>query len=250
MSKLKPIFLAAAVFMLSTATTPSVQAAGSVLKENAAPAQAPKKTAAEVPVYYPPFRGAPSRSVSGGTRGPASDLLVLAALAPEHIGLTTREQPVLYWYLSKTAAIRLEFTLNQEGVFEPLLEISLDAPTAAGIQALSLADHGIRLEPGKTYQWFVALIPDPEHRSQDILASGAIQRIIPSADLSQKLAGTDASRLVFTYAEADIWYDAVEAISQLIAADPDNGSLRQQRAALTEQVNLPEVAGFDRQGRL
>ncbi|MHC4422536.1 MAG: DUF928 domain-containing protein, partial [Planctomycetota bacterium] len=54
-------------------------------------------------------------------------------------------------------------------------------------------------------------------------------------------------------AEAGIWYDAIDSLSQQIDAAPGNRILWNQRAALLEQVGLPEVvlseqaaAGFGR----
>lgn len=202
--------------------------------------------ATQLPVYHPPMRGAPSRRVSGGARGPDFELPMLAALAPEHTGLTTRQQPGIYWYLSAPADTRLEFTLNQDGRFEPLVETRLKPPATAGIQRVNLADYGVRLESGNIYQWFIALVPDAEQRSQDLLAGGALQRITPDPDLQRKLADATPTERVFVYAEAGIWYDAVDALSGLIASDPKNASWRQQRAALMDQVGLPEVAAYDR----
>jgi Domain of Unknown Function (DUF928) len=48
------------------------------------------------------------------------------------------------------------------------------------------------------------------------------------------------------YAGAGIWYDAIDEISRLISAQPENRELRAQRAALLEQVGLTEAAAFDR----
>ena len=48
------------------------------------------------------------------------------------------------------------------------------------------------------------------------------------------------------YAGAGIWYDAIDELSRLIAAQPENRELRIQRAALLEQVGLTEAAAFDR----
>src|SRR5688572_21778645 len=55
---------------------------------------------ANVPVYNPPPRGAPGGRVGGGTRGPGQrDVFVLSVLAPDHSGLTSSEQPSLYWFI-------------------------------------------------------------------------------------------------------------------------------------------------------
>jgi hypothetical protein len=48
------------------------------------------------------------------------------------------------------------------------------------------------------------------------------------------------------YAEAGLWYDALAATSDLIDAAPHDVGLRQRRAALLEQVELPDIAAEDR----
>src|SRR5437867_13335867 len=62
------------------------------------PRREPQRSAASAPVYKPPLRGAPGGRVGGGTRGTQErDIFVLSVLAPDHTGLTTREQPSLFW---------------------------------------------------------------------------------------------------------------------------------------------------------
>ncbi|MBI3988963.1 MAG: DUF928 domain-containing protein [candidate division NC10 bacterium] len=114
---------------------------------------------------------------------------------------------------------------------------------------LRLADYGVRLSPGVRYQWFVALVVDPDRRSKDILMGGTIERIELPESLQTKLAATSPAEMPHLYAEAGVWYDAVTAISDLIEAAPHDPMLRQQRAALLEQVGLPEIAEYDRHHR-
>ena len=77
---------------------------------------------------------------------------------------------------------------------------------------MNLAEHGIRLEKGKQYQWSVALVYDPEHRSKDVVAMGGIERVAPSAEISEELLMAQTERVPDIYTEAGIWYDAVMAI--------------------------------------
>jgi hypothetical protein len=200
--------------------------------------KAKKLPAVGTPVYKPPVGlGAPGGRLGGGTRG-AGQTFVLSVLAPTHTGLTMREQPVLYWYLTKPISSPMEFTLSDDGV-KPLIETTLKPPFGAGVQAIRLADFGVRLEPGKAYRWFVALVVDPERRSKDVLAGGTIQRI-------QSLeTATDKQKAPQVYAEEGLWYDAVAAINDLIDASPKDPVLRAQRASLLEQVGLSEIAGYD-----
>lgn len=197
------------------------------------------------PVYNPPPRGVPARLVPGGTRGPEEKLPMLSVLAPEDIGLTAQEQPSFYWYLSDSITSRIEFTLTDDQTTRPLLEISLTPPTTPGVQRVRLADYSVRLSPGVPYKWFVALIPDLDRRSKDIITGGAIERIELPAALRAKLTQAGKARTPHIYAEAGLWYDALTAISELIDAAPDDLGLRKQRASLLDQVRLPEVAESD-----
>ncbi len=200
-----------------------------------------------IPTYKPPLRGAPASRVGGGSRGSDSGSAPrIAVLAPDHTGYTTQEQPNLYWYLSRPVATRLEITVINDQSVQPLLEKKLETPTQAGIQRLRLKDLGIKLKPGIEYRWFVGLVADPQQRSNDVIASGTIQRSEPSPALLEKLAKADKPGIPFVYAEEGIWYDAITSISELIVANPRDAALRQQRAALLEQAGLEEVAGFDK----
>jgi hypothetical protein len=153
----------------------------------------------------------------------------------------------LYWYLSRLTAAPLELTITAEQAATPLLETRLTPPSQPGIQRVRLADYNVRLTPGVRYRWFVALIPDPQNRSQDVLAGGMIEHTAPSNTLRTQLQQIGTAQAPYLYAESGLWYDAVEAISELIAAAPQDAQLRQQRAMLLEQVDLPDIAAYDRQ---
>jgi hypothetical protein len=73
------------------------------------------------------------------------------------------------------------------------------------------------------------------------VASGNLKRIEPSKELAQELAAAKPADLPAIYAQAGIWYDALDAISNEIDANPKDSSLRHQRADLLKQVGLPPV---------
>jgi hypothetical protein len=198
-----------------------------------------EKNAAATPVYKPPRRGSPEVRVGGATRGPGDPLPALHVLTPDHIGLTVQAAPVFQWYLSKPADVRFEFALINDSSIEPLLELDLGRMHSRGIQQLNLAKHGIELQPGITYQWSVALVPDEQARSSDVIASGMIERIAIPKGLADRLAGASRREQVNLYAQAGIWYDSLELLSELITEHPADRVLREQRAALLEQVGLP-----------
>jgi hypothetical protein len=194
-----------------------------------------------MPVYKPPLRGAPASRVGGGTRGIGSDMPVLAALVPDHTGLTTRDQPSLYWYISEPTDHFVEFTLIDEQSIQPLAEKRFPVPVQAGVHRIQLADYGLHLLPGKKYRWFVALVPDPDRRSKDIIAGGTIELVAFPVTMQAKVSEAKRADTPHIYAEAGIWYDALSAISEMIDAAPNDPALRRKRASLLEQVGLGEV---------
>lgn len=206
----------------------------------------PQSQAVQMLVYRPPLRGAPRGTVAGGTRGVGKAALQLFALAPDHVGLTTQEQPVLYWYLSGLPPFPMEFSIIEAGAIRPLLEIRLTSPSQAGIQAVRLADHGVRLKRGQQYQWYIAMVQNPEQRSKDLIAGAEIEVIEPSKALSAELGRAGKSGAHYVYADQGIWYDALMALSDLTEAAPEQALFREQRASLFQQVGLHEVAEAER----
>ena len=198
-------------------------------------------TTVAVPTYKPPLRGAPGGRVGGGTRGSGRQVFVLTVLAPDHSALTVSEQPSLYWFISSATSLPIEVTLMDLRTTQPVLETRLAAPIAPGVHRIRLADHGVRLQPGVPYRWFVTIVPDSNRRSRDILAGGAIERVEPPDGLSAKLAQASKEKTPFLYAEEGVWYEALTAISDLIESAPNDAVLRKQRATLLAQVGLPTV---------
>ncbi len=204
----------------------------------------------DMPIYRPPNRGAPRALVGGASRGTGNGSCTLSLVAPDHIGLTVQKQPSFYWFLSGPTKDQIEFTLIDNQAIEPLLEINLGTQIEPGLHNISLADYGVDLISGKQYWWFVAQVPDPDQRSRDIVAGAAIEYIEPPEKLIKKLTQTERAKHTHIYAEAGIWYDAISSISDLINNDPDNITLRKQRASLMEQVRLQEVAEYELKSRI
>ena len=128
---------------------------------------------------------------------------------------------------------------RREGVVDyQLVETELPRPEQPGIQRIDLTRHGVRLEPGREYEWTVALVIDRQSRSNDIVAAGWIDRIEPPAGLE---AGQGVSG-VRIYAEHGLWYDALAAVSDAIRADPADARLRASREAMLRQVGLGMTA--------
>jgi hypothetical protein len=234
--------ISVATIVLSTAAAVALSSPAVLAQSSAAD----KSEAAAT--YKPPLRGAPLTRVGGGTRG-VGNVLAVNVLAPGDTGYTTQEKPTIYWFASqpidKPVEITITSTASLQDAATPVFEITLQPPIAKGIHAFRLADHGIALKPGVEYQWFVAVVRNPAQRSNDVLAGGTIKRVTDSPVQAQ-LKQASPAQAAALYAEAGIWYDAIDQLSRQISADQSNRELRERRAALLEQVGLREAAAYDR----
>jgi Domain of Unknown Function (DUF928) len=195
----------------------------------------------KMPVYKPPLRGAPGGRLGGGTRGGGDQSLLVSAFAPDHLGLTSHEQPSLYWFLSAPTKYPIKFTLIEAKAQKPLVEIPISHAIQPGVQAVRLADYNVRLKTGVQYQWYVAVVTDPEQRSKDIISGGEIERVDLDPGVRTKLEQAGKSNAAFVYAEEGFWYDALSALADLIATTPGDSIYHKQRAALLSQVGLKEM---------
>ena len=205
----------------------------------------PKPDSAVKPLLYiPPRKGAPAAGLrrGGGTRGTNKSLPMISLLAPDHVGLTLHEQPVLFWFTPTNHNLSYEFTLIAESAEVPIIETKLPIPTRAGVQQIRLADYKAKLAPGERYQWSVALVVDPEEPSANVVAKGMIERVNRDKLERPLLSDVGKADAVRRYAEAGVWYDALMAVSDLMQSNPADVELRRHQISLLEQGGLAEVA--------
>jgi len=196
--------------------------------------------------YKPPAASGniPAR-VSGGARGDAVDT-VLIALVPNHVALTTQAQPSLFWFQSKPAKAKFELTVVEPKKPKPLVSLTSPQADKPGIHRVKLAKYKVELQPDVAYEWSVAIVPDAKNRSRDVIAKGVIKRINPPGDLANRVSQMGDLDRAEAFAQAGIWYDAFESVSNAIETHPDDASLRAQRASLLQQVGLSEAATADK----
>jgi hypothetical protein len=223
-------------------------------KEQSAKSKETTKTATSKPSrksrfrYRPPKRKPPKVRQGGGVRGASDKLPALLVMTPEHVGLTTRAQPSLFWFQDKATDVTFVFALLNEDTLETRVELKVThRHIEAGINRIDLAAFGVKLDPNVTYTWSVGLSTDEELSSSDPFASGGIKRIVPSKEMSAHLGEATSIDRASYLAENAIWYDALADLARLIKAHPDDRSLRQARADLLTSagVDLKQVASFD-----
>lgn len=190
--------------------------------------------------YVPPTRRAPKSTQATGSRGciqSQSQPVTLTLLAPkDHDGLTISGHPTFFWDVSAPAP--MVFTLTVPGVAQPLFEQQIQAQSA-GIVQLKMPQNLAELVPDREYRWSVSLICNQNRPSANAFVQSWIKRVPATSQLKQKIAATPSERdRAKIYAEAGLWYDALEAISTVYKNNPKDTSLLEDRLSLLEQVGL------------
>ena len=209
-------------------------------------AEAPKPRKRSLLKYTPPKDTASGQRIDGdgGSRSGDKNIKLpnyLCTLTPKTgPALTVQEDPSLFSYLSDPVNMEFRVTINEPKQSKPAFIFAV-SQCAAGIHRVNLADYGVTLKPGVEYKWTVAVRPDQKNRSQDLPATGLIKRIEPNPVLVEKLKAAPHADHAAIYAEAGIWYDALSALADQIAANPDDDELQTIRADLLKAAGLDKV---------
>ena len=128
----------------------------------------------------------------GGTR--SLEMPKIQVLAPKNTALTSLAQPVLYWYSSEPTTQVIEIILIEEGTDKPLLEKQIT--NHVGLTNIRLADNGISLQQGKSYQWSVSILDDSNNSSATLLYQKPVTTL---STIEQQV-------------ELGYWYDAFDQL--------------------------------------
>lgn len=234
--------LSCSIALLATSSyaAPDTQALDATLPApQASPGETVKASKAEpteppLPVFVPPSRGATGQRQGAATRSITREVQRIELIAPNHVGLTARTSPTLYWHLAAASTVPVALTLVQPNTAQPLLSLELEAPVAAGLHALPLAEHGVTLQPGIDYRWHAALVVDAQERSRDVVST---------ALLRYEVERVAAVHNVTSLAAAGLWYDTfAELQRQICAADAEQTEyLQRAQSALLQQIGLGEL---------
>jgi hypothetical protein len=207
---------------------------------------APSSDDTQMPVFKAPVgRGTPDNRIGGASRGSgAAGQARLEVIAPDQTGLTASEQPTLYWFLSAAIDKPVEVMISVGDSEKPAYDSVAAGPVAAGFHAVRLSQLGVKLSRGVDYEWTVAIILNPQARSEDLVASGHIERVEAAPP-----PPADPRAAVRALAAAGLWYDAFDAASTVVARQPQDGKARLARAALLRQVHLDDAAEFEEAAR-
>ncbi|MCA1994180.1 MAG: DUF928 domain-containing protein [Coleofasciculus sp. S288] len=174
----------------------------------------------------------------------ANSKSVTALIPPTNIGFTVAAHPTFFFDISQTSARSAEFALfNQDG--KEIYTTTVELSKRSGVVSFSLPQEdatSVSLEVGERYQWYFALICNPNDRSQDIDVTGAIERKTPRAALANQLRRAAPHDRPAIYAQEGFWFDTIKTLADLRSANPNDSTLTQEWENLLRSVGLDRIA--------
>lgn len=218
----------------------------------------------QIAQFNPPDRGAPDVGVGGATRGECGAQIDITPLIPKdtsrdygdiaapYFGLTVAERPTFFWHVGKSVAsvaqevsfAVVEFNPEGRGKDGQLVyETSFNAPASPGVVSTKLPPSA-GLEAGKTYRWYLDVVCGNDVTAELVpITEGWVDRVDATPVLSSQLvrAQTIEERSQ-AYAEAGVWFDALNILGQeRISADTE--TLKTQWENLLKAINLEDAEG-------
>jgi hypothetical protein len=179
--------------------------------------------------------------IGGGSRGGAGAVTLYAP----HLGKVYTTTPTFYWAPISNVATFLFRLCNGNG--EILYEKRVSA------QSLQYpADTA--LEPGETYSWTVqpeVSLMGAAGTPAEFVVLGQTERKSLAAQLAS--GGSDPMTRANVFIDKRLWYDAIQACSDLIAQYPDNADFYEKRAEIYDQLLATQPlaqADFDKADQL
>ena len=203
-----------------------------------------------------PNVGTPRRRTSAAVRGEAGTVpdscgnstneQLVALLPPTEPALTVAEYPTIFVSLPRTSAKEAEFILakDNDGEKEVLYETTVTLPSNPGIVSVSLPNNKTLppVEVGKSYRWYFSVICNPQDRTDEPHVEGEIQRVEPSPNLVAELKNASPRDRAALYAEAGIWYNALNSIAQLRRSSPNDRAITDDWTELLKSVGLDTIS--------
>lgn len=194
------------------------------------------------------------RSDAGTTRGCAGDNMPLTILASRnYVGRTISRHPTLAWFVPRDSASKpIELKLYEwvpGGRAKEVRKMSLQSsPGVMTLSPFSANEPG--LQPGKEYSWQVVIHCNPDSPTTALVSEASLEVIEMPATMQSKLnKATNSGEKANIYAEAGVWYNAMEEALNLAEASKlgDVGSnLLNDLAKSEAPKNLPKLLPKER----
>jgi len=163
--------------------------------------------------------------------------LILHAVVPDHVGLTTAPLPTLFWHISELPpeGTVVHVVLEDVVASERLVDLDMPPLQKAGLQRIDLWRYGAELPAFRSCRWSVSLAingaPEP------LAVDAWIRRVSLPPQVVEQLRDAPTETFPEVYADAGLWYDALTLLVNNTESDDDERAWANLRALL-EQAQL------------
>lgn len=169
--------------------------------------------------------------IGGASRGAGADILLLA---PDK-GRTYTLNPLFQWANPDGKINSFEFRL-----LGPNAETVLYRAEVTGPSFKYPTDATVPLKPGGDYFWTVSALVGEQAEPAEVMVAGGEDRTHLSKDIENTPEASTARAELLV--QKRLWYDAIEAYTNLIAEHPGDRQLLLDRAEIYAQLPQTEKA--------
>lgn len=185
------------------------------------------------------------RSDAGTTRGCSEGSLPLTVLASRnYVGQTISRHPTFAWFVPHDSASKPIDFIIYEWVANDRAKVvrKMSLQSSPGVMKLSpFSDKEQGLQPGKEYVWQVGIQCNPDDPSSNVFSQASFDVVERQAtDVQSKLnKAVNNVEKANIYAEAGLWYDALDEALKPVAATKlgDLGATLIEELAESEALN-------------
>lgn len=179
---------------------------------------------------------APSRTVSGASRGSCSSEQVTPLLPRSQYGLTTKTHPEIFFATLAETPRQGLFIIQSIQSDSYYYETHIELPATPQIISIALPSDAPALVTNELYQWSLILMCNDRLRPDSPALQGWIQ--------TQPAASTANVSLeqAIEYREAHVWYDMVSLLADLRTQNHNNPEIRQAWQSLLDGIELTPMA--------
>ena len=190
------------------------------------------------------YNGLPYNRRDAGSRGNclAKGHNVVALVPDRPINKTISTSPQLFFYIPQIEqAKEIEFILRNNK--DELVYKKLFAPNnQEGIISFSIPETVTEnsREAHQNYHWYLSLICDHKHRSQDIVLEGWIEYVQLNNPVAAKINASDSITKSNLLQQEGIWYDALSVLAK--QKDSNSILIQTEWSKLLQSIGLSDLA--------
>lgn len=173
---------------------------------------------------------APSRTVSGASRGSCSSDQLTALLPDSDYGLTSKTHPEILVVTSANMPRQALFSIQSANDY--YYETYIELPDTPGIISVALPSDAPVLAANELYQWSLILMCNNQLRPDSPAVQGWIE-IQPTNSINPP-----SVEQAIEYRDAHLWYDMISLLADLRVKEPTDQTVYEAWQAVLAGIDL------------